>query len=355
MTVALCTNCGSTKFGTSFPCKECGCGSTGNSDLDIAFTDHYLTEDTLHGFGQIIKCLREQTQDEGVAFWAFMKHITEHYPEIMMSETPRRYDAAAQSLLDQTDVPEVMVEDSPRLDTVEDSTPDAKYMSRVRHHRIECESCGHVHSFAVWSRINGTANPWLHGMIASGRLFTGRCRQCGAEQIVPYDTLYLNIDNDKPFAIWLRMPDTSLQFRYSTPSQEYFDKLDVSFTLRTVKTPLELAEKIHVFLDGYDDILVEFIKTTLCFQREIDLTQPLYYLATKKGLLSGKTMTFGVLGLEGSEEISYPLSSQKSKLDQIMGKIQPVIPDLSSEWNCVDRDFVMQMLQNNGMMTRLDI
>jgi len=129
----------------------------------------------------------------------------------------------------------------------------------------------------------------------------------------------------------------------------------VSFTLRTVKTALELAEKIYVFLDGYDDILVEFIKTTFCFQREIDLTQPLYYLATKKGLLSGKTMTFGVLGLEGSEEISYPLSSQKSKLDQIMGKIQPVIPDLSSEWNCVDRDFVMQMLQNNGMMTRLDI
>jgi hypothetical protein len=141
----------------------------------------------------------------------------------------------------------------------------------------------------------------------------------------------------------------------STPSQDYFNELHSGFALRTVNSPLELAEKIQVFLDGHEDILVEFIKICLCVQRGIDLAQPLYYLATKKGFLSGKTMTFKVVGPDGSQEIPYSLSSEKNKLDQIMGKLRPALPDLSTEWHCVDRNFVMQMLQDSGMMTVLDM
>jgi len=282
-----------------------------------------------------------------------MKHVSAYYPEILLSEIPRQYDAPAQSLLQQTDIPEVMVEDSPRLDAVADSSPEAKYMSRVRHHRVQCHSCGHGQSFAVWSRMNGSVDPWLNEMIASGRLFSSKCRRCGETQIVSYHTLYLNID--KPFAIWLRMPNSSSDFTIRIPSQEYFNDLNLDFTFRTVTSPLDLAEKIQVFLDGHDDILVEFIKTSLCMQRGIDLVQPLHYLKTQKKLLSGSTITFGVIGPHETQEILYPLSSQKGKLEQIMTKIRPSLSAPSTEWHCVDRGFIMELLQNSGMMRRLDV
>ena len=353
MTVALCTNCGSTKFGALLPCDECGCGSTGNSDLDIAFTDHYLTEDTLQGFGAVIKCLRQNTQDEGVAFWAFMQHVSENYPEIILAETPSRYSASVQALLDQTELPEVTVEDNPRLDAVNASSPEERYMSRVRHHQVRCDSCGHSQSFAVWSRINGAMDPWLHGMIASGRLFANRCRQCEYVQPVRYQSLYLN--TDIPLAIWLRMADVRDELLVRAPTRDYFSALDRDFTFRLADTPLDLAEKIQIFLDGHDDVLVEFIKICLCFQRGMDIIQPLYYHQTSKKFLSGKTMTFNLIGPDTSEEIEYSLASQKGKLEQIMAKIEPALATHSDEWLSVGPVFVMEILQNSGMMTRLDI
>jgi hypothetical protein len=341
------------KSGVLLPCKKCSYGSTGNSDLDIAFTDHYLTEETLRGFGKVIQCLHKNSEDEAAAFWAFMKHISEYYPEIIFSEIPRQYKAVASTLLEQTELPEVMVEDSPRLDAVDKFSPEAKFMSRVRHHQIQCESCGHLQSFAVWSRMNGLIDPWINGMIASGRLFMNKCRRCGKQQVVPYHTLYLNIE--KPFAVWLRMPNSRSEFTIQLPSHDYFQELSPDFTFRAVLSPFELAEKIQIFVDGHDDILVEIIKASLCFQRGIDIVQPPYYVKTTKKLFSGKSMTFALLAHGGVEDISYPLTFQKDKLDQIMSKIQPILSGLPTDWHTVDTDFVIQILQRSGMITRLDI
>jgi hypothetical protein len=104
MTTALCINCGTFKVGAFNVCSSCGCVPTGNIDLDLAFTDHYLSEETLCQFGDLIRTLHSETEDEGLAF-------------------------RAMALLQKADLPAIQVVDNPRLDVVESHDPDMRYLS----------------------------------------------------------------------------------------------------------------------------------------------------------------------------------------------------------------------------------
>jgi len=349
MTVALCTNCGNLKVGAYLACEKCNCGPTGNQDLDIAFTDHYLTEQTLREFGQVIQAIRLNTNDEATAFWAFMKSVSEQYPEIIIVAVPRKYSKSSDMLLRQTQLPKVFVEDSPRLDTVESSEPMARYMSHVRHHKIECESCGHPQSFAVWSRINGSFDPWLKMFIVTGRLFENHCRCCGHRRRVVYETLYLDID--LPFAIWLRNSECKPELKIQLPALDYFSGLSSDFTFRIVPGLLGLSEKILIFGDGYDDMLIEFLKLCVSIQNGIDLTSPLFYEKTNRKFFSKNTITF----LNSSQEIEYPFQAQKANAIQAMTKLQPMLSKLKSKWLSVDRQFLVEILEKAGLMKPIDV
>ena len=54
MTWALCLTCGDVKFGAICPCPNCGVSSTGNMQLDIAFSDHHLSRRTLDELGAVV-------------------------------------------------------------------------------------------------------------------------------------------------------------------------------------------------------------------------------------------------------------------------------------------------------------
>ena len=351
MTVALCTNCGNFKLGAYLSCEKCNCGPTGNQDLDIAFTDHYLTEQTLREFGQVIQALRLNTNDEATAFWAFMKHVSDRYPEIIIVAVPRKYSKSSDMLLRQTQLPKVFVEDSPRLDTVESSEPMARYMSHVRHHKIECESCGHSQSFAVRSRINGSLDPCVKTLITTGRLFENHCRRCGYQQQVAYETLYL--DTEKLLAIWLRNSDCKRKFRINVPSPSYFHDLSSDFTFRAVSSFPELAEKIVVFADGYDDVLVEFIKLCVSIQHGIDLRAPLIYFWTSRKFFFGGTMHF--LPPDSSQVIKYSFWLQKANAVQVIAKLQPTLLKLKDSWVSVNRQFLVKVLEETGLMRHIDV
>lgn len=45
MSLALCLACGNIKFGALCECDECGTGSTGNTDLNILFSDWHMSEE----------------------------------------------------------------------------------------------------------------------------------------------------------------------------------------------------------------------------------------------------------------------------------------------------------------------
>ncbi len=84
MTMALCLNCGDLKFGALCPCPACNAGPSGDVDLDITFSDHQYSEETLEEFGNVIKAIQNASPDDPVErYWAFLQYVSIHHPSIL--------------------------------------------------------------------------------------------------------------------------------------------------------------------------------------------------------------------------------------------------------------------------------
>ncbi|CAN5781942.1 hypothetical protein BH09VER1_BH09VER1_17840 [soil metagenome] len=89
MSQALCLNCGELKFGAFCPCPLCNAAATGNVDLDLAFSDHKIPEDTLRKLGDFLKIIRFRSGDDDLTFWVFLFYISCEHPHILKIELPR--------------------------------------------------------------------------------------------------------------------------------------------------------------------------------------------------------------------------------------------------------------------------
>ncbi len=112
MTMALCFNCGHTKFGAICPCPKCKVASTGNMELDIVFSDHNYSVETLGQFGGVVRAIHGVCGDPQLCFWTFLYYVTTHHPEILkINPTPdeaRKYS----SILAEAQPPPVQVAES---------------------------------------------------------------------------------------------------------------------------------------------------------------------------------------------------------------------------------------------------
>jgi hypothetical protein len=86
MTWALCLNCGETKFGALCPCPACQAGSTGDINLDIAFSDHHMSVETIKEFGEVVRAIRRVCEDDESRFWSFISFVSTNHPEILQVE-----------------------------------------------------------------------------------------------------------------------------------------------------------------------------------------------------------------------------------------------------------------------------
>ena len=114
MTWALCINCGETKFGAICPCPECGVASTGNMNLDIAFSDHRLSRETLAAFGEVVRAIRRVCDDDPTRFWSFVYYISTNHPDILTVNLPAEQQSLCASVLTRAGPPPVAVEESER-------------------------------------------------------------------------------------------------------------------------------------------------------------------------------------------------------------------------------------------------
>ena len=83
MTNALCCSCSEIKHGALNPCPRCGAEATGNTTLNINFSDHFLVLTTLEQFGAIIKTINRATDDAQLRFYTFIEYVFEHHPTIL--------------------------------------------------------------------------------------------------------------------------------------------------------------------------------------------------------------------------------------------------------------------------------
>ncbi len=115
MTDALCLSCGDIKFGAFLECESCSAGSTGNIDLDIVFTDHHYSIETLQEFGAVIKKIHTQSEDDNICYLTFIAYISENHPSILSIEWDYLDDTTKEQvwyILNNCNMPNVTLRDS---------------------------------------------------------------------------------------------------------------------------------------------------------------------------------------------------------------------------------------------------
>ena len=110
MTWALCFQCGATKFGAICPCPECQVASTGDMNLDIAFSDHNMSKRTLEQFGQVVKAIHRVCDDDQLCFWTFIHYVSTHHSDILGVDMPPERVFRCASILERAQPPPVVVE-----------------------------------------------------------------------------------------------------------------------------------------------------------------------------------------------------------------------------------------------------
>lgn len=124
MTWALCLNCGHTKFGALCPCPKCGVGSCGDMNVDIAFSDHRLSEACLKALGSVVQAIAPHSSDPAERFWTFMQYVSLNHPSILKIKLAPEAARRCDEILAKASPPAVALEPSPRARPNEGETPD---------------------------------------------------------------------------------------------------------------------------------------------------------------------------------------------------------------------------------------
>src|SRR5262249_59999101 len=103
--------------------------STGNVHLDMAFSDHRLSEETLRAFGEVVRSIHRACDDRELCFWSFIYYVCTHHPDIVEIDLSEEQKALFAAVLASAHPPRVKVEESQRV-----------IMLREIHER----SCGHA-------------------------------------------------------------------------------------------------------------------------------------------------------------------------------------------------------------------
>jgi len=114
MTWALCLNCGEIKFGAICPCPKCNVKSTGDMNLDIAFSDHRMAKETLQELGGVVAAIHGVSTDDELSFWAFIRYISTNHPLILAVDLKPDLQAKCDAILKQARLPDVTMRPSPR-------------------------------------------------------------------------------------------------------------------------------------------------------------------------------------------------------------------------------------------------
>jgi hypothetical protein len=138
MTWALCFNCGEVKFGAICPCPKCDVQSTGDMNLDIAFSDHNMTKETLEDFGKVVSAIHSKSDDAELCFWTFIRYISLNHSSILGVDLKSDLAQKCDALLESISLPKVTM------------TPS---QSKLEKEKVQSSSIKRWWQF--WKRSNG--------------------------------------------------------------------------------------------------------------------------------------------------------------------------------------------------------
>lgn len=127
-------------------------------------------------------------------------------------------------------------------------------MSQTRSVKYTCPYCSKEIDVTVYDSVNVSQDPDLKDRAMSGDLFHVNCPHCFKEFMVQYVMLY--IDMDKKFIIWLNDDPTGTELM----AENVRPFIEAGFRIRRCETISEFVEKLQIFEDGLDDVMVELAR-----------------------------------------------------------------------------------------------
>ena len=115
-----------------------------------------------------------------------------------------------------------------------------------------CPYCRKEMEIEVFDKVNAQEDPDLQERCASGDLFKTSCPHCKQDFMVQYPLVY--IDTANKFILWLSQEEHPEIGNLTRPL------IQQGYRLRRCSTIREFTEKIAIFEDGMDDVVVELAK-----------------------------------------------------------------------------------------------
>lgn len=132
-------------------------------------------------------------------------------------------------------------------------------MSIISESIATCSCCGNRTGLKIYKSINTSEDPSLKEKVKDGSLFIWKCPSCGQANLAKYDTLYH--DPDRKLMIWLLKDENVSETQMH--SITLHTKAIGNYTLRRVTDTGSLIEKIIIFDNCLDDVVIEVCKYVL--------------------------------------------------------------------------------------------
>jgi hypothetical protein len=137
-------------------------------------------------------------------------------------------------------------------------------MSKISIKPITCPKCKYSGEFKMYDSVNVSLDPDLRDEVLNGHIFEWVCPQCGEILSIRYDILYH--DMDKEFQIYYS-PTNCIGINKMI--NDMLTKYPGMRKLcRTVESLNALREKIYIFENGFNDIVIELAKILIKFDKQ---------------------------------------------------------------------------------------
>ena len=187
---------------------------------------------------------------------------------------------------------------------------------------ISCPQCGKTQEFTVWRSVNVTVDPEVKEVLLKGKLTTFRCKSCGHEAIVPYDTIYHDMDRQFMIFLFHQEVPTDLEKLLPLAMPKTGRKL-----FRLVRSWNELLEKVFIFDAELDDRLVEALKLAMrrTILKEEELGELLFQGVADNQ--AEKSLSFAALSNRGNQHVSVAWACYEAAIQACEG----VLPGRADE------------------------
>ncbi len=224
-------------------------------------------------------------------------------------------------------------------------------MSLQAKENIKCPHCAHESEYEYWRMINIDINPELREKINSGELWEWTCPHCGYEAMLPWETIYLDMEHK--FMIFFDAFEPENGTKYDgVDIQSLVGEVDgmENYTFRAVYDLglNSLREKILILENGLNDIAVERLRYMIAtyLRPSIALEEKQIYLTDiakeeTEDYEFGK-MIFTVIDGRKGEVLTFPISMSVYYEHNLAVKLDP---RMSNDTNiCIDAEWMKKQM-----------